>query len=83
MKARASLQVVACFAAPPCLEDQVVLLAADDDVPPPLTAASMEGCLLLSRSRHAQRLCSLLVPSCHGGKLNCGLLCKACLVGSG
>ena len=80
---RSSLQVVARFAAPRRLGALVVLFAAVDDVPPPLAAAPMEGRLLLSSGCHAQGLRTLLVPSCRGGRLYGGLLCEACLVGSG
>jgi hypothetical protein len=47
---------------------------SDDDVPPPSAAAPMEGSSS-SKGCHAQRLLSLLVPSCHGGRINGGLLC--------
>ncbi len=75
--------MVASFAVPRRLGALVVLFAEDDDVPPPLAAAPMEGSLLLSSGCHAQGLRSLLVPSCRDGRLNGGLLCGACLVGSG
>jgi len=60
-----------------------VLFATVDDVPPPLAVAPLEGRLLLSSGRHARGLHYLLVPSYLVGRLNGGLLCGACLVGSG